>query len=103
MPNDDLVVSDPWVDLRDGIDEARLRETLAVELRREVKAGHVLADQSWEVLARCTHCDEVLLSVGRRWALVHLTYATDERPPWPTTTFFDQLLDVGAAASLHGD
>lgn len=103
MPSEDLVVSDPWIDLRAGIDEAKVRDTLTGELSRELKAGHVLADQSWEVLARCEHCDEILLGVGKRWALVHLSYATDERPPWPTTTFFDQLVDVEAAASLHGD
>jgi len=102
--DDVLVLCDPWWDLRgDAEDESVVREALTQELAREVKPGHPLSGSPVEVLARCGGCDDVVVGVGvgDRWAIVHLTYATNEWPPWPKATLFNSPREIAAAASVH--
>lgn len=95
MSADDLVLVDPWWDLRSGgSDEERKSTQLLDELRREVAAGHPLHEVPVDVIGACRARDDVLLSVGDRFAIVHLTYEADESPPWPSTRFFDSAADV---------
>lgn len=97
-----IVVSDPWWDLRvRGSDEAAARVRLVEELRRELNPGHVLAGEPVDVIAACQHCDNVLVRAGTGWAIVHLTYAPDERPPWPHTDVFATAPEAHAAAAYH--
>ena len=102
MTDGALVVADPWWDLRaGGENEQQQRDSLADELRRELNTGHPLFGATFEVIASCGHCDDVLLRVGPQWAIVHLTWGIDESPPWPVTTLFDAELDVEDATATH--
>lgn len=66
-------------------------DPLLAELRREIKPGHPLADiEATRVVARCLSCDSVLFALmDGRFAYVHLTWAKNERPPWPSTEIFE--------------
>ena len=54
------------------------------------------------VIARSYARDDVLLSVGDQWAMVHLTWSRRvEAPPWPVCVILASAEDVGKA--LAGD
>lgn len=102
VADETIVVADPWWDLRKGgPDEAAQRDSIREELLREVKRGHVLDGEQVEVIARCQHCDNVMIRTADRWAIVHLSYAKDERPPWPSTDLFGSAREAEEAASAH--
>jgi hypothetical protein len=101
---DPLVLTEPWWDLRGhGVVEGSRRRALGDELASEVRDGHVLYGRTFEVLASCQHCDDILIQVGSQWAIVHLTYAASERPPWPDTEVYGSAADATAAAEGHGE
>jgi hypothetical protein len=103
MTDEVLVVTDPWWDLRGGGEsEQWQREALTVELQRELRSGHPLFGAIFEVVASCGHCDDVLVRVESQWAMVHLSWASEESPPWPKTTFFDATTDAEEATAGHG-
>jgi hypothetical protein len=97
----DLVLVDPWLDLRGGgVDEAARRDALAAELRAEVAPGHSLHGIYVAAVGFSIARDDVLFRLaGGRWAVVHLTYAKPDRPPWPHTTFLDSVAAVEAACT----
>ncbi len=97
----DLVLFDPWVDLRKGgVDEAARRDALTAELRAEVAIGHPLHGVDVAAIGFSTARDDVLFRLADgRWAVVHLTYARPEKPPWPHTTFLNSVAAVEAACT----
>jgi hypothetical protein len=104
MAEDVLGFSDPWWDLRDGEEaEAQMRKVVTEELRREVGAGHPLADARATVVARCTACDDVALALSDgRLAVVHLTWSgRRERAPWPSTTVFGSVAEAQRGIEWH--
>jgi hypothetical protein len=101
VDDDDLVLVDPWVDLRGGgLEEAKERERLLAELRAEVVDGHPLHGVDLVVVGRSYRQDDVLFALNDgRWAVVHLTFARPDRPPWPSTSFYDSVEALEAAVS----
>jgi hypothetical protein len=99
VDDDDLVLADPWIDLRGGgVDEEAERRRLADELRDEVAPGHLLFGVDVIAIGRSTANDDVLFQLPcKRWAIVHLTGTRPDRPPWPSTRIFDSLDEVEAA------
>lgn len=69
------------------------RDTLA-ELRREIPAGHVLADRKLFPVARHRGRDDVLLRTSgpdpTLW-VVHLTWRTESDPAWPHARSFHDV------------
>jgi hypothetical protein len=88
----------PWRDLRGhAADDRALAISLTVELQREVVAGHLLHERACQVVALAYPADDVVVVVDDVLvAIVHLTHAKTERPPWPATEIFESagsLLD----------
>jgi len=64
------------------------------ELHREMPAGHVLSGRSVQTVGRRQDCDDVLFYLGEsapQFAVVHLTYARETKPEWPSTSLYDSL------------
>ncbi|AVT28276.1 MULTISPECIES: hypothetical protein [unclassified Plantactinospora] len=99
---DDVVLVDPWWDLRGpGDSEQRQVQEISTELVQETSRGHPLYGVAFTVVGRSDATDDVLLRVGDRWALVHLTWSgTAELPPWPSCAFFDSADDAQRAIAL---
>ena len=100
---DDLVLVDPWWDVRGTTpeDEAEQRR-IAGELTTEVSPDHALHGKDYEVVGRCWARDDVLLKLADgRWALVHLTYGGQESAPFPSTSFFDSVEAVERELSVR--
>jgi hypothetical protein len=94
---DDLVLTDPWWDLRGGgPTEEKQRKAIQAELLAEVSRGHPLSGAAVEVIGRSEASDDVLLRAGRRgWAVVHLTWrGAAEPPPWPRVAFYASVQEV---------
>jgi hypothetical protein len=93
VPDDDLVLVDPWMDLRGGgTDEAAERDRIVEELRAEVASGHSLHRLELTAVGRLTPRDDFLFRLADgRWAIVHLTWTRPETPPWPATRLFDSV------------
>ncbi len=69
----------------------REREKLAFELNRGISPNHALAGYRFEVCARRTDRDEILVEIegcDKRLAVVHLTWRNESDPQWPTNRFF---------------
>ena len=96
---DDVVLIGPWWGLRNpGEPEQQQTQAIASELLREASAGHPLYGLAFTVIGRSDARDDVLLKLGDRWALVHLTWSgKPEPPPWPTCVVFDSASDVEQA------
>ena len=88
---DSFVFPEPWSDLRGhDVADADERRRLAQELRREVAKGHVLRGRAVETIACCQHCDDAVFALpDGQYAVVHLSYAGGDSPPWPTTELFE--------------
>jgi hypothetical protein len=90
---------EPWWESDDAD-----RELLRGEVLREVaEAGHALSGRTFEVIARCAACDEVLprLDDGSH-ALVHPTWSgKSESPPRPRTTLTGGYLATESAVVAH--
>lgn len=70
---------------------------LESELRRELGAGHVLADRKSRVIARRDDRDDILIELPDepgRVAVVHLTYrgTREPNPIWPETRFHESIV-----------
>jgi hypothetical protein len=91
----DEPIEPPWLDLRRD-DLAQLRVSIHQELGRELRPKHPLSGQAVTPLAKCGHCDDVLLALPRsRYAVVHLTWAMQqETPPWPRTEIYENWESV---------
>ena len=100
--NDDVVLADPWEDLRNPDAEHREQVSgLETEVRTELSDGHPLFGRAFSIVGRSHAADDVLLKVDDGWALVHLTWSRHaERPPWPNSTEFRRALDVERAIDL---
>ena len=83
-------------------DEAN-RQAVRDELTREATRGHLLAGRPFEVVARCSACDEVLVRLDdETHAIVHPTWSgRREKPPWPTITATGGYLATEAALVAH--
>ena len=87
-----------WRDLRGhAADEHALALALTTELQRELSAGHVLHERTCQVVGLASRADDVVVLVDDDLvAIVHLTHAQADRPPWPATEIFESassLLD----------
>jgi hypothetical protein len=103
VPPEELVLVDPWWDLRGGTpeDEAE-RERITRELGTEVSPGHVLHGKTFQVVGRCWARDDVLLRLADgKWALVHLTYSGRESPPFPSTRILESVQAVERELALR--
>jgi hypothetical protein len=64
------------------------------ELHQEMCPGHVLSGRFVQAVGRRQDRDDVLFYLGEaipQFAVVHLTYARETRPEWPSTSLFDTL------------
>jgi hypothetical protein len=64
------------------------------ELRREMPTGHILYGRTVQTVGHRQDCDDILFYLGDsapRFAVVHLTYAQETKPEWPSTMLFDSL------------
>lgn len=69
-------------------------DALAIELKREVPAGHVLRDVCVNAVARRQDKDDVLFALQDgtgRVAVVHLTWQVETDPAWPTVSMFQTI------------
>jgi hypothetical protein len=88
---------DPWLAL--GDDEA-LR--LVAEATREITSPHELFGFGLRAIARCIGCDDVVFSCSDgTFAIVHLTWATNERSPWPETTRVSSYVGLELVMDQH--
>lgn len=105
MDASEFVFPEPWRDLRGHAEEdARERTRLETELVREVAEGHALAGRSWQAVAACGACDDVLFAGdGGRFATVHLSFTNQapDNPPWPATDLHDSWDDAAAHVLAH--
>jgi hypothetical protein len=70
-----------------------------MELRRESPSGHPLHGVSVALVARRSDCDDVLFRLcdgSNRYAVVHLSFAVERDPRWPSTEVFDSLAEFAA-------
>jgi hypothetical protein len=84
-----------WLKPWSAVVDDEMRGKLESELAREVGRGHVLFQRPTRALARRHDQDDVLYAVGSpsQLAVVHLSYAAKpDRPHWPSTTLFDNLM-----------
>jgi hypothetical protein len=91
-----MTLLEPWYEVTDA--------ALVAELHRELAPGHLLYGKNVTVLARRRDRDDVLFELcdgTRRLAQVHLTYATESDPAWPSTQLFDSR--AAWAESMRAD
>ena len=90
-------LSAPWS--RPDASEGR---RLAVEAAREIKSGHQLHGLTLTTVAQCSGCDDVVFACDDgTFAVVHLSWQSDERPPWPDTTRIGSFLGIELAMDQH--
>jgi hypothetical protein len=88
---------EPWV----HPDHAEARR-LEAEARAEITDGHELQGVGLAAIARCTGCDHVVFRCSDdTFALVHLSYAHPDRPPWPTTTRLGGFIALELVMDQH--
>ncbi len=99
----DLDFPEPWRDVRSDPDA---RDSLELELRREVGAGHPLHGVEVRAMAACDgHCDDVIYELRDGTAVVvHLSYPTDppDRPPFPFAVSVGDRDELLAVVRSHG-
>jgi hypothetical protein len=79
-----------WVAVDDPADKAGLE----AELRREISPEHVLADKAVGLLGRSLASDDCLYALDDgRVAAVHLTWAVERNPDWPSTQIYPSFDD----------
>jgi hypothetical protein len=75
----------------------------AAELRRECPPGHALYNVCVALVARRCDCDDVLFRLcdgSARYAAVHLSFAIEKDPRWPSTELFNSLADFATERLL---
>jgi hypothetical protein len=93
----ELVLTDPWWDLRGGGDlEQQQRDALTRELVTELGSANPLHGQALTVVARSDANDDVLVALSSGgWVVVHLTWSRKvESPPWPSTTYYSTIEEL---------
>ena len=102
MTDAELVLTDPWIDLRKPDEQLTEHATrLLAELRRELASGHALAVVPFELIGCSEARDDILLRLPDSWAIVHLSWSgTKETPPWPTTRNFATTGEVEVAMDM---
>jgi hypothetical protein len=74
----------------------------ANEATKEIHSGHPLHGQTFTTFANCSACDDVAFSMtDGSFVIVHLTYNTNERPPWPRFTNHRDYAALLAAMNEH--
>jgi hypothetical protein len=93
-----------WIAPWQPVEHPEESAALTAELQRELAPGHPLAGLPLRPIARRAGCDDVLFAVedgSGRVAVVHLTWrGSQEVPPWPVSTLYDDLT-AWAAAELR--
>lgn len=78
------------------------REQLRSEALREIQLGHELYGVGLSAIASCTGCDDTVFACDDgTFAVVHLTYQTNERPPWPDTTRIGSHIGLELVMDQH--
>lgn len=80
-----------------------LSSRLLVEAKREIQPGHELDGvELVACLARCSGCDDtVFRCADGSFALIHLTWQTNERPPWPRCARIGSFVGLELAMDQH--
>lgn len=83
--------------------DPKMAERLLVEARREIKPGRQLDGVGLvECIAKCEGCDDaVFRCADGSFARIHLSWATDEQPPWPDATHAGGYLAVETIMDQH--
>lgn len=85
---------EPWCSTEDADDN--YRNAFSRQLQLEIAPDHAMFGLTSRLIGRGQGDDalfEILDGTGRV-AVVHLTWArTQERPPWPITSFYSSLLE----------
>lgn len=104
MTDPELVLTDPWIDLRNPDEQLTAHATrLLAELRRELASGHALAEVPFELVGCSEARDDILLRLPNSWAIVHLSWSgRTETPPWPATRNFATTNEVEMAMDMEG-
>ena len=93
----------PWADPWYLDDDAS--GTAERELQREAPVGHALYGIPVTLVARRCDCDDVLFRLADgsgRYAGVHLSFAVESNPDWPSTIIYDSLSHF-VTERLHED
>jgi hypothetical protein len=79
-----------------------LAEQLLTEAIREIKPGHELFGLGLTCVARCSGCDDTLFRCDDdTFAIVHLSWQSDEQPPWPSTTRLPTFIALELVMDQH--
>lgn len=97
--SDDLVITEPWRDLRISDPERQAAaDRLTHELVAELKPGHPLHGQPTQVIASFEKRDDIMVTRPDGFAIVHLTWRGEaERKPWPLVVFYHSVAAAQAA------
>ena len=81
-----------WLEPWSGVSGERAR-SLESELRRELGKSHVLWGRPAEAMACRQDCDDVLFVLVDTFevAIVHLSWAAESDPAWPSTVVLPSL------------
>jgi hypothetical protein len=93
-------LSEKWTVVLGTADGERLRE----ELVREIAVGHPLHGTRVQPVAVRQHVKETIywLPDEAAWAVVHLTWAAEPDPRWPTAVLLDTWSHVVAELADRG-
>jgi hypothetical protein len=81
-----------WRDLRSDDAGREHARQLANELRAEIAPGHKIFGVGFEVIGEFRPRDDILIQLeDGRWAIAHVTWKHQDRPPWPGV----RLVDAG--------
>src|SRR5919106_5909 len=79
-----------------------LADRLRDEAIREIKRGHELDGVGLTCIARCSGCDDTVFRCDDgSFAVVHLTWQSNERPPWPHTVRVGSHLGLELVMDQH--
>lgn len=78
-------------------------QQLLAEARREIKPGHELAGVELAgCIARCSGCDDTVFRCSDdSFVVIHLSWAENERPPWPDCTRAGSFIAIEPVMDQH--
>ena len=82
----------PWWSTASQDDE--FHRTFNDQLALELSSGHPLFGIDAHVVARRSGCDDALFELldgTGRYAVVHLTWGSQQTPPWPSTQIYSSV------------
>lgn len=85
----------PWENVSDA-------QRLNVELARELCEGHMLYGRKVHAVARRIDQDDFLFIEGKEAFVVHLTWAKESDPAWPTCVRYGSV-DLWVKNCMHPD